>query len=38
MQTLKKLGQRPTKTDSYYFEKKVEVFNKHKTVKIFLFF
>ena len=29
---------RANKTDSYYFEKKVEVFYKHKTVKIFQFF
>ena len=38
MQILKKWKQRQTKTDSYYFEKKVEVFYKHKTVEIFQFF
>ena len=35
---LKKWRQKQTKTDSYYFEKKVEVFYKHKTVKIFQLF
>ena len=38
MQILKKWKQNQTKTDFYYFEKKVEVFYKHKTVKIFRFF
>ena len=31
-------GFKQTKTDSYYFEKKVEVFYNYKTVKIFQFF
>ena len=38
MQLLKKLKQKQPKTDPYYFETKVEVFYKHKTVKIFQFF
>ena len=38
MHILKKWKQRQTKIDSYYFEKKVEGFNKHKTVKLFQFF
>ena len=38
MQLLKKLKQKQTKTDPYYFEIKVDVFYKHKTVKIFQFF
>ena len=33
-----KWKQKHTKMDSYYFEKKVEGFYKHKTVKIFQFF
>ena len=35
MQILKKLKLKQTQTDPYYFEKKVEVLFKHKTVKIF---
>ena len=38
MQILKKLKQKQTKTDPYYFETKVEVFYKHETVKIFQLF
>ena len=35
MQILKKLNKKQTKNDPYYFEAKVDVFYKHKTVKIF---
>ena len=38
MQIIKKLTQKQTKTELYYFETKVEVFDKHKEVKIFQFF
>ena len=34
MQILKKVKQKQTKSDSYYFETKVEVFYKHKKGKI----
>ena len=38
MQLLKKWKHTQTKTDVYWFEMKVEVFYKHKLVKIFQFF
>ena len=33
MQLLKKCKQKQTETDAYYFETKIEVFHKHKTMK-----